>query len=175
VIRRRLFNIASAVSLLLCVATAVLWARSYAVVYSEIRQRLRVQGQQTEMDTSILRVRDGSIYFHREVIHEPFKLVTHINPNAEKQLLESAGGDYFIKQSPSQGASGRNYRDGCHLPLPIVCTVFAIAPLMWFRLKRYRFTGPGRCPTCNYDLTANTSGTCPECGTPVPSKPEGIA
>jgi uncharacterized paraquat-inducible protein A len=25
----------------------------------------------------------------------------------------------------------------------------------------------GLCPTCDYDLTGNISGTCPECGTPV--------
>lgn len=24
----------------------------------------------------------------------------------------------------------------------------------------------GLCPSCGYDLTGNTSGTCPECGTP---------
>jgi hypothetical protein len=26
------------------------------------------------------------------------------------------------------------------------------------------------CPKCSYDLTGNTSGTCPECGTPVPTR-----
>jgi hypothetical protein len=26
----------------------------------------------------------------------------------------------------------------------------------------------GLCPVCSYDLTGNTSGICPECGTPVP-------
>lgn len=26
---------------------------------------------------------------------------------------------------------------------------------------------PGHCPKCEYDLTANTSGICPECGRPV--------
>ena len=30
-----------------------------------------------------------------------------------------------------------------------------------------RAGGSPRCPSCGYDLTANTSGTCPECGTPV--------
>ena len=27
---------------------------------------------------------------------------------------------------------------------------------------------------CGYDLTANTSGTCPECGTPVPRQPPDL-
>ena len=28
----------------------------------------------------------------------------------------------------------------------------------------------GLCPSCGYDLTGNVSGTCPECGRPVPAK-----
>ena len=28
-------------------------------------------------------------------------------------------------------------------------------------------TPPGICPHCQYDLTGNVSGACPECGTPV--------
>jgi hypothetical protein len=27
------------------------------------------------------------------------------------------------------------------------------------------------CKYCGYDLTGNTSGTCPECGTPIPQTP----
>jgi hypothetical protein len=28
----------------------------------------------------------------------------------------------------------------------------------------------GHCPSCNYNLTGNTSGICPECGTPIADK-----
>ena len=28
----------------------------------------------------------------------------------------------------------------------------------------------GRCRQCDYDLTGNTSGVCPECGTAVPGR-----
>ena len=36
----------------------------------------------------------------------------------------------------------------------------------WVQLRRR--PRPGRCPDCDYDLTGNVSGICPECGTLVP-------
>lgn len=33
----------------------------------------------------------------------------------------------------------------------------------------------GVCPDCAYNLTGNTSGTCPECGTPIPPKQKAAA
>jgi hypothetical protein len=44
----------------------------------------------------------------------------------------------------------------------------AILPAFWtVRFIRWakRAREPGRCPKCGYDLTGNTSGVCPECGT----------
>ncbi len=36
--------------------------------------------------------------------------------------------------------------------------------------RRERMRAAGRCGTCGYSLTGNVSGTCPECGTPVPKR-----
>ena len=51
--------------------------------------------------------------------------------------------------------------------------------LDWNRARRERrldrMIAANVCTNCSYNLTANTSGVCPECGTPVPSKPEVIA
>jgi hypothetical protein len=44
--------------------------------------------------------------------------------------------------------------------------VSGLADLFLKRLRR--FVNPQECRTCGYDLTGNTSGTCPECGTSVP-------
>lgn len=41
-----------------------------------------------------------------------------------------------------------------------------IADLLLDRVRR--FVDPQECRTCGYDLTGNTSGICPECGTSVP-------
>ncbi len=40
---------------------------------------------------------------------------------------------------------------------------FILAPL----LRRYLRRRAGRCPDCNYDLRATTTGTCPECGAAI--------
>jgi len=40
-------------------------------------------------------------------------------------------------------------------------------------LRRYRRRKLGLCVECTYDLTGNTSGVCPECGTPVEAEPRG--
>jgi uncharacterized RDD family membrane protein YckC len=36
--------------------------------------------------------------------------------------------------------------------------------------KSHVFGGTGSCEVCQYDLTANVSGVCPECGTPVSAR-----
>lgn len=44
----------------------------------------------------------------------------------------------------------------------------AIGLLRWTKRNFWWEPGAGRCRSCGYDLTGNTSGTCPECGTPTP-------
>ena len=51
------------------------------------------------------------------------------------------------------------------LPLWIPFVLITIPTALLWRLDRLRL--PGHCPKCNYDLTGNTSGLCPECGRPV--------
>ena len=63
---------------------------------------------------------------------------------------------------------------GVHIRVPYVIAVPAlallpaVAGLRWRReaLSRRRIRS-GLCPACDYDLTGNVSGTCPECGTEV--------
>lgn len=47
-------------------------------------------------------------------------------------------------------------------PLVILTTFTTFA--FWRPLKK---PAPGLCPQCNYNLTANTTGKCPECGLPM--------
>ena len=59
---------------------------------------------------------------------------------------------------------------GLTLPLWIPLALAAIPTLALWR--RDRRPGPGHCPTCHYNLTGNTSGVCPECGTAIPNRTE---
>jgi len=43
----------------------------------------------------------------------------------------------------------------------------------WWRCAVSKRQGPGICGKCQYDLTGNVSGVCPECGTPVPKASAG--
>jgi hypothetical protein len=52
------------------------------------------------------------------------------------------------------------------VPLAWVMVAAAILPV-WDVVRRMRRTRAGRCAVCHYDLTGNTSGICPECGTAV--------
>jgi hypothetical protein len=58
---------------------------------------------------------------------------------------------------------GENARQLCiPLWLPLL-PLLALAALLIYRDRTRR--SPGHCPKCNYNLTGNTSGRCPECGT----------
>ncbi|HEY8751892.1 MAG TPA: hypothetical protein VIM11_28175 [Tepidisphaeraceae bacterium] len=58
------------------------------------------------------------------------------------------------------------------VPHWFVALVTGLLPLWWVRSGRWRrHVKPGHCRSCGYDLRGNASGTCPECGTPVESKP----
>jgi hypothetical protein len=45
------------------------------------------------------------------------------------------------------------------------CTTKRVRPILEEERRRLR----GTCGVCGYNLTGNVSGTCPECGTPVPA------
>ena len=52
------------------------------------------------------------------------------------------------------------------LPMWLLAALVAIPTgLLWHRVRRVLFD---HCQQCGYNLTGNTSGICPECGTPIP-------
>lgn len=60
---------------------------------------------------------------------------------------------------------------GCAFPGWALAVLLGIYPLFLLatgRLRWPRRKRPGLCVYCSYDLTGNTSGTCPECGKTIP-------
>jgi hypothetical protein len=58
----------------------------------------------------------------------------------------------------------------------IIRVVFWLGPgslygFLVYRGRRFRPPKHNECARCYYDLTGNTSGICPECGTPIPKEP----
>ena len=71
-----------------------------------------------------------------------------------------------------------NFINGFQALTVSVC-VAAAGAVWWAIADRMRRAEPrfpaGFCQLCSYDLTGNTSGICPECGTPVQAVSRGDA
>jgi hypothetical protein len=141
-LRRRLFTVCSALSLLLCVATAALCVRSYSV-------RDDVEYRSVNVWSML-----GKCRFAVVVPPTDFKL--------------TSADIRHISTQPVYRAFSFDMRNGRpHVCVPhwFVLSMFAAVPAAWLSLYariRRRLTR-GCCPTCGYDLRA-TPARCPECG-----------
>ena len=206
--RRRPFNIASAVSLLLCVAMIALWIRSYwradeitrrcadypystddigetQPVYKNIVVERTVRLDRGSFQFRVRRSCDGQYIvgpswefpvgihysFESEELFGPGREPTHFghsflwNPRA---MVDRFG--FFIGKG-STSDFGRTRFDVNEIAMPSWILVFITSVLPAWSLSRFvriRLKRPANlCQFCGYNLTGNTSGTCPECGTPI--------
>lgn len=72
-------------------------------------------------------------------------------------LIRAGYGDFFALYL--RGLAGN-----AGLSAGLVCVITLVRRRLTRRV-------PGHCAACDYDLTGNVSGVCPECGQPVPSGP----
>jgi len=192
-VRRRLLTFSSCLSLLLCVATLGLWVRSYFVL-----DHVKHQWVLTRSELHSFRARAGGIRgvmsFDFQYIHARVDTPKAVAGReaftrrcssvlADRDIINSGG--ISISRpvpGPSSSATERGWRWAFYpaeargvyawtltvwLPHWFLTLLFAIGavPLIWLRPSRGSLHS---CHTCGYDLTGNTSGVCPECGTAIP-------
>jgi hypothetical protein len=161
-VRRRLFNLGVLLSLVLCLGTVLLWVRSERV-YESIHWHGRDWGRDIGTDDGIL------VYSEW---HAPVDLIeTPAVWKSQKRFPQPRRfGMERYNGAVSGAVVGNAWAPWFPLWLPAILT--ALMPGMWLYslVRRRRQFKLGQCSHCGYSLTGNTSGVCPECGTPAADK-----
>lgn len=198
--RRRFFNLLTAVSLLLCVATTAFWARSYYVCDLYVYDGFDRKGPPYVMTRVWIDVDFGGVgivwsrsvctsaapdealrWFEAYVREEPTGWRRLIKPGRGYPVVESRATpafDHFgllVSRTPQPGIGGLKHPTvRATVPLWLLTTLFAAPPALWIR-RRWRLLKRirnGGCLVCGYDLRA-TPERCPECGTITTGQPAG--
>ena len=174
--KRRLLDLLTALSLLLCVAVCVLWVRSYqrrdifgwvwagggpGAAEPFLRGGRTVFVAQAVMLQSSSGVLRGNYYNPaRATTLGPFQA------GDRPILLEAISGRRMF----SAGFYASRGTEVHEILIPHWCgaLVSAALPAVWlaWRWREYRRRPAGLCSSCGYDLRA-TPGRCPECGTHI--------
>jgi len=150
-VRRRLFNFAAAVSLVLCVAVSLASA---------------------VLEVTTFRWAHGLNYYGREhffalyVANGSARAFISLSPT---QRVPSGIWQFLTVDAHSIVGGKLGFRFEKRANLTLVGIPFWLISLSsgcfgWILWKRKRLPRPGLCPTCGYDLRA-TPARCPECGT----------
>jgi hypothetical protein len=188
VVKRHLLNLLSLLSLLLCLASLLLWMRSYTG--SDYISRSRIVSSDDFGVTS----RSHSVTWTRGSVrlavggHSTFSLqastqpaVTHdTSPRWSVGRLGAGHGEWDVRTGHSFWNRLGFYRfttgwmssfadsssDGVGFPAWVLVVLFALLPgyRAWVILRARRRFAKGLCQICGYDLRA-TPDRCPECGT----------
>ena len=146
-------------SLVMCLATVGLWARSYW------RADILVYGHPDGWNDHVISTR-GQMAISRVHATYPRPLGFSRHSNTPRRLTYNRWGFDWVheKRVPHWG---ENVTEWKRVVFPHWCVVVltAIAPgtLLPSVLRRLKYKHPGLCPSCGYDLRASPE-RCPECG-----------
>ena len=157
VMRRRLFNLAVAVSMVLCVATAAFWVSGHVWV---VPNPVWARTQPITQTHYSVTVGQGSLQLDR---------LTPPSPTQPMGGAMQLGFGYdrawaYAETSASSHLIANALK--IYVPFWFIILVMAVLPV-WriLRLMRAKLAlRPGLCRRCGYDLRA-TPDRCPECGT----------
>jgi len=174
--KRRLLNLLTALSLLLCVAACALWVRSYwrydhaefkaaaaggAPCFGAAVWSANGRGTCCWSQTPARKDRSRELYAYSrpDVARYDGLQSAYCKPMLQHGIAGAACGRW-------QNTSGRASWGVVVLPYWMVLSPLTILPVLRggavaIALRRKR---AGRCQLCGYDLTGNVSGVCPECG-----------
>ncbi len=184
--RRLLFRILTALSLLLFLIFVVLRVRSW-FAYDQISY--------ASWNESARKVSRTIVGWDRGQLD--YVLFTYeVNPGSALSALKfvpGPGWGYRVYHPPHEGtperswfyehsglgmgtipATGRRWQ--IEMPIWPFIALTAILPSLWLwkAVKRRRMAGPGLCPGCGYDLRASAE-RCPECGRLILPSPAALA
>jgi len=201
--KRRLFNLAAVLSLVMLLGLVVLWVRSYwrydalSRTYRTSSERPAARNQSARVAAKVESGMSSvescwgrlTVRFHAELWQSSGSIVlvqlvgsptegVHWTRSSSTPYAPLRGDRSFDWASRSSSAGGIVGTDW-YVRVPywlLAGPCVALAALTVTRSRRFRFPRPHpfACPRCGYDLRA-TPDRCPECGAAVAPKPEEAA
>lgn len=179
-LRRRLLNLLTARSLLLCVALCALWVRSYQALdfvrWSGTRRLMSVAGAEGQLVVTYCAVQGpeaapadrGIVRYATSPRAASVRPLPSDTPHFRwGRLALATGQTLYQRRGPVEAGQSMYYKCAVYhlyvphwaptvaaLVLPAVFLTRVLLPPVRFRV--------GLCPACRYDLTGNVSGVCPE-------------
>jgi hypothetical protein len=176
-VRRWAFNLAAAVSFLLCVGAAVLWVRSYwradALGFSSEKRAVQCGVASGRLRLGIItlleeggRWQPGFAQSHYPAESDPpshrFPATVANLGFAAEHVMRGRNNDSRLLMVP------------LWLPLLLFAGTAFVTRTTAGRLLRAERRRKGLCPSCGYDVFA-TPDRCPECGTPIATATESVS
>jgi hypothetical protein len=137
-------------------------------------------------DFAAIEVRDGSlgVFRYKFLSTDPYPPANHgaefwngrleCRIDALHILIPSSFSNEVCGMWQMCATQGRPNLRSSRLVVPLLLPTGLLVPLAAMFVRRFarcrRPLSASMCPMCSYNLTGNRSGTCPECGMPIPEE-----